>query len=333
MFLADERGVTRLRLFFSLFILFCLPAESARLCREVFLSNVEIERELIGGVVIKQDNLQDQLEKMNKIPSGTTEAYLLEFNSGMKAVFKPDQKAWTSHGELAAYKISEFLGLHAVPPTVIREVNGRVGSLQYFIETNIDLKKTSSGFERISQRQWSDANVFHYIIGQWDRHAGNFLIDKQDNLILIDNADMMMSVKWQYGELPWIKRSQKDEERLSVPFPYNNYFILENPSYKKLEEEFGSHLGKNSLKRIFENELDRYPNRNYPYIFWRGNLWTQRPSKYGKIWFTNPTPELIEKLKQLDAHVLLDLVGDLIPYTKRLEILERIDGALTQLSR
>ena len=309
-------------------MLFCLPAKSSRLCREVFLSNLEIEKELLTGLLVKQDKLQDQLKNMGKIPSGTTEAYLVEFNNKFKAVFKPDARGWISHGELAAYKISEYLGIHAVPPTVIREINGQKGSLQYFVETDVDLKKTGSAFDRISERQWSDANVFHFIIGQWDRHAGNFLIDKWGNLILIDNADMMMEVKWQYGESPWIKRSYKDEERSSAPFPYNNFLTLENPSYEKLEEVLGQYVGKKSLIRIFENELDRYPNRNYPYIFWRGNLWTQRPSKFSKIWFTKLTPDLVDKLRRLDALVLTDLIGGLVPYSKRVEILERIDVAL-----
>ena len=42
--------------------------------------------------------------------------------------------------ELAAYKISEILGLNNIPPTVYREVQGRSGSVQIWVEKAMNLE-------------------------------------------------------------------------------------------------------------------------------------------------------------------------------------------------
>ena len=42
--------------------------------------------------------------------------------------------------ELAAYRINEILGLNNIPPTVYREVEGRSGSVQIWVEKSIQWK-------------------------------------------------------------------------------------------------------------------------------------------------------------------------------------------------
>lgn len=44
--------------------------------------------------------------------------------------------------ELAAYELTKLLGIEIVPPVIEREVNGRIGSLQVFLENCRNLKDT-----------------------------------------------------------------------------------------------------------------------------------------------------------------------------------------------
>ncbi len=95
--------------------------------------------------------------------------------------------------ELAAYKISEILGLNNVPPTVYREVEGRSGSVQIWMEKTmkeVDLANKGARPPDIGSwnRQKRDMYVFDNLINNVDRNQSNIVIDKDWNLWLIDNT-------------------------------------------------------------------------------------------------------------------------------------------------
>ncbi len=79
-----------------------------------------------------------------------------------------------------------------VPETVIREVDGQIGSVQEFLENSVAANETKKklGFS------WTEANQEHlqliaaldYIFEMRDNHTGNFMIDKQGNVKAIDRA-------------------------------------------------------------------------------------------------------------------------------------------------
>lgn len=102
---------------------------------EVILSlrEKELERQLGGGVNI------------------TTYIKLRDNGAG---VFKPkngENKSYDTSGsffkrERASYLVDKFLGFNLVPPTVIREIDGQIGSVQEFIpDTDI--------FNQITRRE------------------------------------------------------------------------------------------------------------------------------------------------------------------------------------
>ncbi len=103
-----------------------------------------------------------------------------------------------SSGNLAmrekwAYKISKSYGIDNVPITVMRKVKGKLGSVQLWDEVgNVasgykysDLRKI---YEKYAiQKERAKMEIFDWMIGNWDRHAGNYLI-KGSKLVYIDNG-------------------------------------------------------------------------------------------------------------------------------------------------
>ena len=95
--------------------------------------------------------------------------------------------------ELAAYKVNEILGLNNIPPTVYREVEGRSGSAQLWMENTInevDRRKKGTTPPDVTSwnRQSHDMRVFDNLINNIDRNQSNILIDKDWNLWYIDHT-------------------------------------------------------------------------------------------------------------------------------------------------
>jgi len=134
----------------------------------------------------------------NMYSNSVNEVYLVKFEDGTEGVFKagsdeplrlrksiPDRKGYLR--EAAAYEVAKVVGMDdLVPPTVVREVNGKEGSLQLFCSGVPAMAHRPLGRydgEVDSKR----AAAFDFIMGNTDRHLGNWLV-KGDKLRLIDNG-------------------------------------------------------------------------------------------------------------------------------------------------
>ncbi len=95
--------------------------------------------------------------------------------------------------EMAAYKINEILGLNNVPPTVNRDIEGRTGSVQLWMEkTTKEVDRRRKGTVPPDVTSWNqqsyDMRIFDNLINNIDRNQNNILIDKDWNLWLIDHT-------------------------------------------------------------------------------------------------------------------------------------------------
>jgi len=89
--------------------------------------------------------------------------------------------------EAAAYELDKMLGVGLVPPTIIMDIDGDVGSAQYFVKAvNGALKHQWKNTVPIDQL--TKAALLDYLMFNLDRHLNNFMIDADNNLILIDNG-------------------------------------------------------------------------------------------------------------------------------------------------
>lgn len=95
--------------------------------------------------------------------------------------------------EVAAYRLARLLGLHSVPPTVMRRINGRNGSVQVWIEDATTegqrIKKSlSPPDDQDWLNQWQVIRLFDSLIYNDDRNPGNILIDRNWKLWMIDHT-------------------------------------------------------------------------------------------------------------------------------------------------
>lgn len=121
-----------------------------------------------------------------KIGRGVTNSSFVELKDDGKGVFKTE----FYQNERAAYLIDRFLGFNLIPPTAVRVLDGEVGSMQEFIPDAATYNELEDDQADITKKHESDLMkmwIFDIIIGNFDRHGGNFLI-QGNNLYAIDHG-------------------------------------------------------------------------------------------------------------------------------------------------
>ena len=163
-----------------------------------------------------------------KLGSGITRPYRLELRHDgreLRAIWKPlDSRRYGENesfeAEIAAYRLSRALGLDMVPPTVLRRIGRRDGSLQLWIENVVPYTKLLG--PRTAAGRWPQQvarmHLFDFLIDNPDRNTGNFLVDEaNDRIYLIDHSRAMyFGGRGRHGDqIPpnWVDR--KLIERLS----------------------------------------------------------------------------------------------------------------------
>ena len=133
-----------------------------------------------------------------ELGGGANASHIITLADGGKAVFKP--RAGEAAGlrgsvngryyarEAAASDVAELVGMHdMVPATVIKRVDGKVGSAQKFASGATDaclfkLKEALDGNKDVAR-----AAAYDHLIGNLDRSHGNWML-KEGKMILIDNG-------------------------------------------------------------------------------------------------------------------------------------------------
>jgi len=111
-----------------------------------------------------------------------------------KAVFKAiDEDGRRYVHEVAAYKLDRLLGLGLVPTTVVRSIDGTVGSVQLWVENAINenarlARNMEPDDPTVFSSSLDTAKVFDLVIFNIDRNSSNVLITPADwQIHLIDN--------------------------------------------------------------------------------------------------------------------------------------------------
>lgn len=136
-----------------------------------------------------------------ELGGGVTDTSLVEYVDDGTGVFKTlrDAKAYAHDGnsEVAAYRINQLLGGNEVPETVYTSLGGVRGTAQEFI-TGATLGEDTSilALQALDPAIKDRAVALDAIIGNVDRHPGNFLF-RDGQLFLIDHGHAnWLSLSW-----------------------------------------------------------------------------------------------------------------------------------------
>jgi hypothetical protein len=152
---------------------------------------------------IVEKKLETAIPKgMKEIDEGQNRVYLTYFGKKSFGIFKPKDGEWTKDKgvplgtfylrERAAYLVDKALNFNLIPPTVIRTINGKIGSLQQYIPDT----------QKFGILEWDDQNkaknanldkfknlwLMNYIIFNTDNHKSNLLINKEQKIFSIDHG-------------------------------------------------------------------------------------------------------------------------------------------------
>lgn len=148
-----------------------------------------------------------------------SQAILKHGDHEFKAAFKPIKRGraggfWESYeAEVVAYEMDKMLGLHMVPPTVVRKINKKKGSLQLWVKDCRlygDVMNIVPATETWSH-QLSRMKMFDNLIWNRDRNARNFLVDPGFDIILIDHSRAFLGQK-KLGKNPKTLPTQYDRK-------------------------------------------------------------------------------------------------------------------------
>ncbi len=108
--------------------------------------------------------------------------------------------------ETASFVLSEMLGWHIVPPTVLREAPRGAGSIQVFI--NHDPQRHFFTFDETHIPQIQRMALFDVLVNNADRKGGHCLLDATERVWGIDHgltfhpAPKLRTVIWDYAGEP-----------------------------------------------------------------------------------------------------------------------------------
>lgn len=301
----------------------------------------EIATLLKNGKVLSMRPMREHLESSGKTAEFDGEVYLVELDNGLKAAFKslPNDDIGDVYAEVAAYQASVVLGFPHIPPTVMTTIKGMKGSLQLFVETEIDALAPGTyeaALKEASADDLANLKLFYFVFGQWDSGAHNILILKDQektHLIGIDNSGIRNHQYATYGSLPFVRVLFSDKletDDCGKPFPFELAKTIESPTTEKLREVFG-----NSLPESFYQSFKSY-SLPFRYVTYRNSLWRQYHAgdEDFVISFTNHLPDQTRKsLEALNLSVLKKIFvcakgADFLTPSYLEAILERRDQVL-----
>jgi hypothetical protein len=130
---------------------------------------------------------------------GVNTTRLVTFEDGSKGIFKPQSGANSDQmrgnirpgqdmqREIGAYQVAKAVGMtDLVPATVARTVNGEAGSMQQFVAGAKEAAGAANPYD--GRTDFARAATFDYVIGNEDRHMGNWMVKSDGKLNLIDHG-------------------------------------------------------------------------------------------------------------------------------------------------
>ena len=203
------------------------PAETATTAKSWIGRAAEFEQYLQAAEITQIDDVGRGVtnpKRAHLAPGGLCASMAWKpLRPGMYSGFWESYKA-----EIAAYELDKALELNMIPPTVERRVKGDLGAAIMWIDGTRTFRDVGgvpspppAALDKWN-RQMIRAKMFHNLIGNRDPNLGNWLIDGDWNLILIDNSRALTSTKDRVHEMTrvdaglWDRMNALTEESLTA---------------------------------------------------------------------------------------------------------------------
>jgi uncharacterized repeat protein (TIGR03843 family) len=164
--------------------------------------------------------LEAEIDVEGRMPWSSNATFLVNLTADdrtAQGIYKPlrgERPLWDfepglHRRELAAYRLSEAMGIDLVPPTVIRDGPFGEGSVQWFVEADHQQHYFTihEGRDDLHDALRAVA-VFDVIANNTDRKSGHVLIDGDDHIWGIDHGlcfaaeFKLRTVVWEFGGEP-----------------------------------------------------------------------------------------------------------------------------------
>lgn len=191
---------------------------------------------------------------IGRMPHSSNATFLVAVQcdeTSFQAIYKPlrgERPLWDfepglHRREIAAYLLSQAMEINMVPPTVLREGPLGEGSLQHFIDADVE----QHYFTIFEQRedlhdQLRAMCVFDIVANNTDRKAGHCLLGLDDKVWGIDHgvcfaADFKLrTVIWEFGGEPLPDHLRAAIEPLIETVPLNIATLLSSDEVSALQE-------------------------------------------------------------------------------------------------
>ncbi len=191
---------------------------------------------------------------IGRMPHSSNATFLVAVQcdeTSFQAIYKPlrgERPLWDfepglHRREIAAYMLSQAMGINMVPPTVLREGPLGEGSLQHFIDADVE----QHYFTIFEQRedlhdQLRAMCIFDIVANNTDRKAGHCLLGLDDKVWGIDHgvcfaADFKLrTVIWEFGGEPLPDHLRAAIEPLIETVPLNIATLLSSDEVSALQE-------------------------------------------------------------------------------------------------
>lgn len=269
-------------LFIILFIFFLFSFNNEM---SLIWDEVEIVKCLLNEPINNKCLLSDYLNFNENNKHYIHDVYIVELSSDISGIFKPI----TANGlienttigkvilETIAYKLSKFLGFPIIPPVVLREIDGELGSLHYFVNDVIHLgalreEDAKRFFNKVSKEEWAKIRLFQFIMGQYDCGYENMIyLTTNDTLIPIDYGACYDIQYVEYGTPPFVSMYTHDEfedDSISESFPFKS--VRTFSQNEVIDEKDCIQFLSSQLKFRFKRIKDPLK-----FVIWKKQLWRQ----------------------------------------------------------
>jgi hypothetical protein len=219
-----------------------------------------------------------EIEVQGRLVDASNATLFVSIRNGdeeMKAIYKPvagERPLWDfpdgnlAQRERAAFLVSELMGIHCVPLTILRDGPFGIGMVQEWIDIDesVDLEE----FFRLDDARLRAVALFDAVINNTDRKIGHLIPDVQGHLYVCDHGvtfhqdDKLRTVLWQ-----WAAQPISDEE-LQILHYLLKSLGTESAELQGLITEVEFEALKERIERLISEGKFPEPREDWPHIPW-----------------------------------------------------------------